>query len=135
MYSFITSLLYKATLLPRGRWLTHTPTQSDLEGPAIQLNPVLIQTSTPCAPLSLRCSLFVLQHKANPGLSLSGNEIRYNAPNVFRCVQQANKWTLQTDFQLSSLEELGFQRGFQKFFYLLFQHFQSSWHIYFCRCN
>lgn len=63
---------------------THTTTRSDLEGPATQLNPALIQKSIPCVPRALLCCLHVRQHKANPGFSSSGNEIRYNGPNVFR---------------------------------------------------
>lgn len=120
MFDYTSSLSDKPTLPCRGRWLTHTSTQSDLEGPEIQLNPVLIQASTPCVPLSLLCSLYNLQHKANPGLSQSGNEIRYSAPNVFRYVlQQALNFTNLQDFQLSKLEELGFQRSFQKLNYSL----------------
>lgn len=62
---------------------THTTTHSDLEGLAVQLNPVLIQTFTPCVNPDLPCRLYVPRNKANPGgLSHSGNEIRYNAPNV-----------------------------------------------------
>lgn len=58
-------------------------TRSDLEGPATQLNPTLIQKSTPCVPRALLCHLYVRQHKANPRFSSAGNEIRYNGPNVF----------------------------------------------------
>lgn len=63
---------------------SHTTTQSDLDGAAIQLNPVLIQTPTVCVPLALICRLYVQQHKANPGFTQSGNEIRCSAANVFR---------------------------------------------------
>lgn len=84
-------------------------TRSDLEGPATQLNPALIQKSTPCVPRALLCRLYVRQHKANPRFSSAGNEIRYNGPNVFSVQQAVNS----TDFQLSKREELDFLKSFQ----------------------
>lgn len=81
--SHISFSLDQPASMPKGRWLTHTTTHSDLKGLAVQLNPVLIQTFTPCVNPDLPCRLYVPQNKANPGgLSHSGNEIWYNAPNV-----------------------------------------------------
>lgn len=74
----------KPTFYCSGEGGSHTTTQSDLEGPAVQLNPVLIQMSTPCVPLALLCHLYVQQHKTNPGFAPSGNEIRCSSPNAFR---------------------------------------------------
>lgn len=88
---------------------SHTTTQSDLDGPAIQLNPVLIQTPTPCVPLALLCRLNVQQHKANPGFTQSGNEIRCSGANVFRlCSASSGR----------NLEELGSHKSVQDFNYL-----------------
>lgn len=79
-----TFLQTKAALMPKGRWLTHAAAHSDLEGLAAQLNPVLIQTFTPCVNPDLLCRLYVPQNKANPGrvVAFPRNEIRYNAPSV-----------------------------------------------------
>lgn len=90
--SHISFSLDQPALMPKGRWLTHTTTHSDLEGLAVQLNPVLIQTFTPCVNPDLPCRLYVPQNKANPGgLSHSGNEIWYNAPNVSRLFPTSTK--------------------------------------------
>lgn len=70
--------------MPEGRWLTHAAAHSDLERLAAQLNPVLIQTSTPSVNPDLLCRLYVPQNKANPDrvVAFPRNEIRYNAPSV-----------------------------------------------------
>lgn len=53
---------------------------------------MLIQTFTPCVNPDLPCRLYVPQNKANPGgLSHSGNEIWYNAPNVSRLRPTSSK--------------------------------------------
>lgn len=81
----VSSLLFLLNL-PRcpGEGDSCTHTRSDLEGPAIQLNPVLIQMSALCVGLALLWHLHVRQHKANPAFSRSGNEIWYDAPNVYQ---------------------------------------------------
>lgn len=100
----------QAALKLNGRWLTPTAAHSDLEGLAAQLNPVLIQTFTPCMNPDLLCRLYVPQNKANPGwvVSFPRNKMCYNAPSVFwlspggaelcrhPADQTAKSWTFRT---------------------------------------